>query len=717
MDGFGKTLYWFQEENLKIEVPFFQRPYVWDEENWKSLIFSIENSTDKTMPFIGSFILQEKEDKYYLVIDGQQRITTLTVLVKAFLDYNINLHPNTKTYLNSMIYNVEMIDSETYIQKPRLTPSNADKEAYEKVMAEKLDISNLKKGSSKIEDCYLFFNEYFKSLSKDDLKRITDKFMTTSKYIIIIKLGEEDDEQEIFDTVNSLGKRLTNSDIVKNYLYQKMKSFAGQNQSLVEKVLSHYKKYWEKIFIEGEKRDFWDERISLGRITTTNLDAFLKDYGTIKGIYLPSDSGGYEGLAKKYKEYIDKLNSSELEAFSIELSEYATTFYQMKMDYIGCDDFRISDVLNTTLLVLDKLESTTFNPYILKLIKNNEEGKDEKLRAVQRFVLKRFLWKASIKNYNKVCLSLLSSANPINYLDSYNEQTIDVNWFDFPQGIKTIKNNPANLILFIIEMIRRNKKGEDNYSDALVFNKTLEHIMPQKWEKNWNNVSSFILNEKGEYEEVLDHELLVKNRKNKIYSLGNMTLLTSKLNKSISNGTFKDKIEGGKHRGIKEFVGSISVAQEIVDIYNNTHSWNEKNIFDREISLANELNDFYNFVDEIGFNYSDDIKPIDISYFDEKFFERPIGIVVKTAFEYLIKNNCLNKEDYSNLNNKEYCSKNTGCAMPVLVYSQDETVDSRGRRRYYKNSIGIEKTIFLCKEWYENDKSKIIPWLKNKMGI
>ena len=112
MDGFGKTLYWFQEENLTIEVPFFQRPYVWDNENWQSLISSIESARSSTLPFIGSFIMQKKkEQKNYWVIDGQQRITTLTVFIKCFLDFNKTIHPNTKTYLNGMIYNTKMISA------------------------------------------------------------------------------------------------------------------------------------------------------------------------------------------------------------------------------------------------------------------------------------------------------------------------------------------------------------------------------------------------------------------------------------------------------------------------------------------------------------------------------------------------------------------------------------------------------------------------------
>lgn len=140
MDGAGKTLFWFSEEDLIIEVPFFQRPYVWDEENWQSLKESIESADDKRLPFIGSFILQEKGNKTYWVIDGQQRITTLSIFIKAFLDSTkFQILPLVRTKLEGMIYRQELIDGDTVNYTSRLIPSNADREPFEKVMSIELD--------------------------------------------------------------------------------------------------------------------------------------------------------------------------------------------------------------------------------------------------------------------------------------------------------------------------------------------------------------------------------------------------------------------------------------------------------------------------------------------------------------------------------------------------------------------------------------------------
>ena len=721
MDGFGKTLYWFSEEDLLIEVPFFQRPYVWDEDNWQSLKESIESADDKKMPFLGSFILQEKSEKTYWVIDGQQRITTLSVFIRAFLDQKkYPLINQVITKLEGMIYRIELIDGDNVSYKSRLIPSNADSEPFEKVMAtDKSDVT-IEKGNTNIEDSYLYFLEYINKMSQDEFKALTNKLITTSKYVIAITLDSKDDEQGIFDTVNSLGKRLTNSDIVKNYLYQKMKAYAGDNQIYVDDVLKHYKKYWKKIFIDDEKRNFWDKKISLGRISTTNLDAFLKDFGTIKEIYIPSESGGIEGLAKEYKKYIDKLGKDELKDFSVELSEYAKSYYDLWNSYEDCNDFRISDRLDSTLLILDNLETSTFNPYLLKLVKNKDGDIDDKLFDLQKFLLKRFLWKATTKNYNKCCLEVLKSSNPHKYFEDYNLQTEGVDWKGYPIQIRNLRNSQGILLLFIIEMIRRYNNGEDNYSDTLSYNKSLEHIMPQKWKEHWYNVPSFKLDDNGGYIEVTEEEKEL-NRKTKIPSLGNMALLTTKLNTSISNDEFKNKIDGKLNKkGIRTFVGSLSVTNEIVESYDTNPKWDERDIIEREVSLVNELNNYYKFGNEIELCVEEKIDTTQLyekSYFSDEYFQNnKVGVIARESFSYLLNNGLLSGNDIELLKTQSYSSKTFGVWLPLFETNENKLYDGKKFRRYYKEPISTSgEKIYLCREWFDRCKDKLVLWIKSKL--
>ena len=155
------------------------------------------------------------------------------------------------------------------------------------------------------------------------------------------------------------------------------------------------------------------------------------------------------------------------------------------------------------------------------------------------------------------------------------------------------------LILFLVEMINR-RGEEDKYSDDLIYNKSLEHIMPKKWKDHWLRTKCYIQNEDEKelkFIEVTDVEQIEKIRNKTIVNIGNMTLLKSPLNTSISNHDFKTKIEGNdKKDGIKKYVGSLNVANEIVELYDKNHSWDERNIYKRNKDLFNKLNDYYKFI-------------------------------------------------------------------------------------------------------------------------
>ena len=94
---------------------------------------------------------------------------------------------------------------------------------------------------------------------------------------IKITLTANDDEQKIFDSVNSMGKTLSNADIIKNYIFQKIKSNNTTKEDN-DKLIDAYNKYWDSVFYENEKKEFWYQDFTVGRIKTDNLECFLKDF-------------------------------------------------------------------------------------------------------------------------------------------------------------------------------------------------------------------------------------------------------------------------------------------------------------------------------------------------------------------------------------------------------------------------------------------------------
>ena len=737
MDAQPKKLSYFKDDKIKVIVPFFQRPYVWDEKDWSGLVSSIEKSSPSTMPFLGSFILKLKETIHetsgekineYWVIDGQQRITTLNILIKCFLENSRGLVDNSDSVsLLNAIYSMkrEPNGDKKYIL--RITPSHADEKMFELVMSDdEEEKSKLIEGKDRISDCYLFFRRYLKSLSDDGIKLLTNKLLTDINFFISITLNEDDDEQEIFDSVNSLGKELSNTDIVKNHLYQRMRDLCGDSKGMKDEVIKHYKKYWEDVFLTEPMKSFWDESKTLGRITITKLDNFLKCFGTIKGIYVPSESGGVEKIAERYKDHLKNYSYEQLVEFSKELSSYGQTYYEMWKNYNEWDGMVISDRLNSTIFVLETIGTSTFDPYILKLIQTKDPEINEKLFALQRFVLKRFLWKASTKNYNKCCLQLLASDNPNEYLDKYNSESIDTDWTKYPQQIRNLSNKQGTLLTCLIEMILR-KDDEGMYDNYVVFNeKTLEHIMPRQWKKNWSDVPSFRPTNDGKYILLEDEDEIRQFRNSMIPSLGNMTLLRNHLNTSIGNKDIKTKVFGDENKKnekcVKTFAGGYRITLDLIEQLEGNLSWDERNIVEREFALINILNDYYDFVDVIEQTFEEELKfdvsKIDKDYFDDDYFKNTrIQTIAWETFQYLLYYNLLTDDEIKLLKDKKYTSTTLGVWLPMLV-TGEEDLDNKDyfKRRYYRKPI--VDGLYLCRQLYEDRRdcrNKIISWVRPKI--
>ena len=171
MDGKANSLRWLSDAK-KLEVPFFQRPYVWDNENFESLIESFTDVPSNTMPFFGSVILKKLSSDYneeYLVIDGQQRITTFNVLIRALLDikqkFSTTVSPIVELTLKGYVYHIDVDEDGNEKFTTKLIPSNPDKKSFTKVMdstvSRPLDLADL--SNSPIENAYKYFYSFFSS--------------------------------------------------------------------------------------------------------------------------------------------------------------------------------------------------------------------------------------------------------------------------------------------------------------------------------------------------------------------------------------------------------------------------------------------------------------------------------------------------------------------------------------------------------------------------
>lgn len=485
MEARAKSLAFIGNEG-RIKIPFFQRGYVWDEKNWVDLI--AELLSFERNHFLGSLILKQQtpisgEPKEVLVIDGQQRLTTLSILLKAIHDlFSEELQDATKASIKTHLFFKKNQTDKNYILK--LQHSHIDTLSYTKVIEGQgllQSLDTIDRESSKILRCYKFFIDFLRGVSEDTRVRLFNGLLDdNNKILVVIDLTERDNEQAIFDTINSAGVRLSSADIIKNSLFQKaLLLFENQDE-----VIEMYDNTWKHTFLLDDRTvQFWDAERTTGRLMRDNIEILLHSISVIDGFYNP-DMHTLSDLGDLYKTKIEKIvDAQEIKTMIVEICKYAAIYREHIATFDSTSLLGFDDLLRRLLHILDTLQITTFHPFILFVLKNHQ---DETLRArifkqLERFVVRRMITGADTKGYNKICKDFIGDLN------SLAEKAIEKTDMEISTGIRKIDNKPAALLLFWIELYRRSRDTKFDVKE-LKYSYSLEHIMPQKWEQHWTDL-------------------------------------------------------------------------------------------------------------------------------------------------------------------------------------------------------------------------------------
>jgi uncharacterized protein with ParB-like and HNH nuclease domain len=342
----------------QFEIPFFQRAYVWTEENWTTFWEHLINEKEefakngKSEHFIGTIIIKRKESQklgedIFQLIDGQQRLTTISIFLKALSDTVKGDLINLKNQLNQYLWFEDSYGKRHY----RLIHSRIDTDNFSKVMADPSTIT--KDETSSIILGYRFFLNKTKDL--DDTERNEIQQILLNKFpVISMLLDRDDDEQEIFDTINSLGVRLTIGELLKNHLFKE------------PDLINLYEDQWLAVFGKTEQQvEYWGTERSAGRTKRDNMELLLYCFliiETKKEIRL-------ERLFTEYKNYLKNKTLQEKQDFLIRLSEMATSFSEIPQGK-DLQQIKFSETDKRFFHLMENLEITTILPLVLYLKRN-----------------------------------------------------------------------------------------------------------------------------------------------------------------------------------------------------------------------------------------------------------------------------------------------------------------------------------------------------------
>ncbi len=549
--------------NKILEVPFFQRAYVWDTLQWDRFLSDMEYVSQNNKPyFLGSIILKQQltdsrqsiGDKR-TIIDGQQRFTTLSIFFKVLSLKAKNVHL-------ANIFRLPMKNNEI-----ALLHNYNDVSIFNNIM--NFDEEKNVTEEDNISRAYSFF------LKNMDITKINHQNILSNIMFVGIDLGIDEDEQQIFDTINSLGVKLTTAELLKNY-------FFGRED------IKLFKDHWQIVFeANNEIRDFWDTEIIAGRLRRYLIDLFFYSFLQIKiqdnnlGI-VTEDKLEYakvEGLFDSYKKFINKYNINKSQLIA-EIKEYANIFQANFDTEIIDSELPSESGIKRINAIIFGLENTTLIPYVLYILKNVPDVQEQNaiFDYLEAYIMRRMICHENTKNYNQLFGDrfISNQLKTRNELKLYiNERSDRINFMPTDSDLyigfheSRLINQQAAGILYFIESKIRNKS---KYATSLLGlgRYSLEHIMPKKWDNKWNNLTN-------EQDKI--------NRNKKLLTLGNLTIITSSLNKAIKDGSWDEKKNGNeKYSGLRQYATGLDTFSQYLD----RPKWDEDEIIKRADFLYNQ---------------------------------------------------------------------------------------------------------------------------------
>ena len=428
----------FIQGEMILEVPFFQRGYVWSEENWGELL---DNLFDRSQShFIGSIILKQQPDgvpgevERIMIIDGQQRLTTLSVLLRACYD-TLSLGSgsgdwadNQRTFLMKSLMYQEPGASDEWVTK--VVHSRLDADDYNAVIrgkwthcyeqpADSGGEEGKKRETGKILRCYSYFMSDLETRPADEVLMLWNMLVGSEiKLIVKIDLGSEENEQAIFDTVNTAGVRLRSSDTIKNALFQRALECAGDEPRQRQEIIDFYSATWENTFLsDDECLEFWQSERAVGRLIRDNLEVLLRSVAIIRGFFDPTDQK-ISSLPVLFKGYVKESGIEDVMALVNEICRFSVTYRE---HFVGLAQYSFWKGKSRLNRVFSRCDFSPFDPFILKTLNNCVLEKDstiprpilDQFGQLESYVTRHFVCGVSAQDFNKECLSLLCGEKTI----------------------------------------------------------------------------------------------------------------------------------------------------------------------------------------------------------------------------------------------------------------------------------------------------------------
>jgi hypothetical protein len=543
-----------------LTVPIYQRPYVWTEdEQWGPLWADVRRVAEHQLGsmstlathFLGAVVTQRAAAgpvgvQEFLIVDGQQRLTTLQLVLDAAAGvFELRGLLALKGQLEFLTHN-----STNYVggDSPlKLQHTNRDREAFAEVMlaSPPVDYSVLKSRESLIVRAHEYFAGQVDRWLSEAPDRESERAqalsvaLQTALQLVVIGLDASEDSQEIFETLNARGTPLTAADLIKNFVFQRIKQ-EGHDQA--------------KVFQEAWPFDtkFWEEQVTIGRFSTTRSALFL-------GQWLVSRVGqevSPRSTFTRFRYFVEHeagLSMVDLLYIVKEQANYYEHVTQQSAD-------KRSEVDREALHVyrMSALQTEITKPVLLWL---KEPGNtystavvDRVLTALESWIIRRRLLRLQSSDQGRIAALLIDAARGTSdqkLAETVQEflarqQFASTYWPGDDEIRGALATEPfyrrfsqpvQRVVLQAVEDWYRGYTSAQPSKTGVRVQREgqqIEHILPRSWRANWP----------------VDDPAVQADRDDHVNRLGNLTLISGALNASISNGAWLT--DGGKRAALNK---------------------------------------------------------------------------------------------------------------------------------------------------------------------
>lgn len=561
------------EQDVQYKVPIFQREYVWTlEDQWEALWEDIQYTAEKYLErldevgqdaveaerctrrhFMGAVVLQKErgritDTRKYLVIDGQQRLITMQLLLGAARDTVKEVVGEMKAEpFEHLVVN----DRRKDIYRFKLWPADNDKNAFRYVMTEEAE--EVYDGTSRIIEAYEYFcdqmRKWLEGSSDRDIAVKTHALETTLLglfEVVAIELSPDDDPSRIFEVLNARGTPLSAADLIKNHMLHIAKS-----EDCAKELHDGIWKYFTD--------DSWWAETKKGASVRSQLNVFLN-------YWLSSAVAEEIKSHQVYPEFVKYVKKQQEQLAEFSILTVAREIHQSGQAYRSWHEYDSSSELSKFFHRIWRCGLGAMSPLVLWLFVQPDHvlPEDERLRIVrilESFLVRRALCRMMTAGLNRLNITLLQQIRKVEgdrirdtLINTLTKGSGSSRWPDDDEVERAVLKQPLYgrvakyKIRAILSALEDRRRSNDEYCQMPapdVDQLTIEHIMPRSWQTHWQLPAD------------VDHEIVEKKqiaemkRNELVDTLGNLTLLTAKLNTRVSNASWQTKRdEMGKHPGL-----------------------------------------------------------------------------------------------------------------------------------------------------------------------